>query len=102
EKRRESGVGEESAGLGGDPAVCCCFPCGMMHLLILVVYCLPVSMWRKKRKHSSSEENQQKLIRSDSTPPMRNRPKTTIDNKTWDRFYGDGFWRSSSQRNDDE
>ncbi|KAL0370244.1 UNVERIFIED_CONTAM: hypothetical protein Sangu_0342500 [Sesamum angustifolium] len=44
---RWSRIGETA---GECAAVCCCCPCGMVHLLILAVYRLPAGLWRKKKR----------------------------------------------------
>ncbi|XP_012835166.1 PREDICTED: uncharacterized protein LOC105955905 [Erythranthe guttata] len=119
--RRGTKMGETA---GECAAVCCCCPCGMMHLLILAVYRLPVGLWRKKRrnrllrkkrKHSSSSEVEENHRKTNSFGFYGGDEESTEDddcsgqndavdwdNEMWDRFYGAGFWRSASQRNDDE
>ncbi|KAI3461229.1 hypothetical protein Pfo_017892 [Paulownia fortunei] len=107
-------------------AVCCCCPCAMMDLLILAVYRLPTGLWRKKkrkrlltkRRKSSSEdrknrrksnsfgfytdEEEEEEEESGEGEDYRGKNDAVEwDNEMWERFYGAGFWRSASQREDD-
>ncbi|CAI9768592.1 unnamed protein product [Fraxinus pennsylvanica] len=123
---RGSRMGETA---GECAAVWCCCPCAMMHLLILAVYRLPAGLWRKKkrkrllklkkRKNSSEEkENPAKkksgiqfdLGETDESTEVEDCSNNNHDGKSetldwdremWDRFYGAGFWRSTSQRDGD-
>lgn len=109
-------------------AVCCCCPCAMLHLLILAVYRLPIGLWRKKKRKkllrkkrkslSEEKENQWKTDtvgfytddgdeeeEEESADGEDYRGKNDAvhwDNELCDRFYGAGFWRSASQRRNDE
>ncbi|KAK4441351.1 hypothetical protein Salat_0470000 [Sesamum alatum] len=114
-----SRVGETA---GECAAVCCCCPCGMVHLLILAVYRLPAGLWRKKRRErllrkktkflSRGKENQRKtnsfrLFYMDYDDEEEEDCRGKNDDVDWDnemldRFYWAGFWRSGSQRGDDQ
>ncbi|XP_041994143.1 uncharacterized protein LOC121744612 [Salvia splendens] len=115
--RRGSRMGETA---GECAAVCCCCPCAMVHLLILAVFRLPRGLWRKKKRkmllrkkkrRNSLEEAADERRRSDSIgcdeaeegDEDREAENDVVDwdNEVWDRFYGAGFWRSASQRNDE-
>ncbi|KAK4440540.1 hypothetical protein Salat_0388900 [Sesamum alatum] len=120
--RRGSRIGEAA---GECAAVCCCCPCAMMHLIILAVYRLPRGLWRKKkrtrllrkkRKKSSGEEKENQRKTNSSSGGGKEGESSTEDdeelrgendavdwdNEMWGRFNGAGFWRSASQRKDDE
>lgn len=96
-------------------AICCCCPCGVLNLMVLALYKLPVcmcrKMWRKRklrqkkknallRQRSSdgpssdsfSGENHMKLVEGSNVNTV------DFDGEMWTRFDGAGFWRSSSQR----
>ncbi|KAG6417236.1 hypothetical protein SASPL_119389 [Salvia splendens] len=111
--RRGSRMGETA---GECAAVCCCCPCAMVHLLILAVFRLPRGLWRKmllrkKKRRKSLEAAADERRRSDSIGGDEAEEEeedggnendvVDWDNEVWDRFYGAGFWRSASQRNDE-
>ncbi|XP_042497294.1 uncharacterized protein LOC122076075 [Macadamia integrifolia] len=109
-------------------AVCCCFPCGLVNLLILATYKLPKGLCRKaalKLKNKNKQKKGQSMKNGllprtcgfDDTEsqvhpvsvdlrPLDNSDEddTTakkvleLEKEMWDRFYGAGFWRSPSQR----
>lgn len=94
--------------------VCCCFPCAVVHFLVLAVYKVPTGlcrkMWRKK--------NQKKLLNNNT---KKNEPKGAYDivanekngggagkpvvaeseTEMWGRFYEGGFFRSASKKKED-
>ncbi|KAG6436442.1 hypothetical protein SASPL_101341 [Salvia splendens] len=112
--KRTSRVGETA---GECAAVCCCCPCTMVHLLILAVFRVPRGLWRKKKRkmllrkkrRNSEEEAAANQLRSNSLVFRGGDEDWGIENDVvdwdndgmWDRFYGAGFWRSSSQRSDE-
>ncbi|CAK9314105.1 unnamed protein product [Citrullus colocynthis] len=121
EKRR---FAEVAGGTAAEcAAICCCFPCSMMNLLILTVYKVPVGLckkvWNKrgKRRHiakknaaaagtagaSESKEwrndNREKEDRGESLPSSYlSSEDMELEKEMWERFYGTGFWRTPSQR----
>ncbi|KAG6433140.1 hypothetical protein SASPL_104748 [Salvia splendens] len=109
--KRASRMGETA---GECAAVCCCCPCTMVHLLILTVFRLPRGLWRKKKKRKMLlRKNRRNSEQEAANQPRSNslvfRGGAEIENDVvdwdndgmWDRFYGSGFWRSSSQRSDE-
>jgi hypothetical protein len=99
----------------------------MMHLLILAVYRLPARIWSKKKRRRSlrtkrkilslQKDNQRKKNFSfnfytdneDDADGLGkgedNRGENDTvewENEMWERFYTAGFWRSASQRDDDD
>ncbi|KAL8496239.1 hypothetical protein ACS0TY_020086 [Phlomoides rotata] len=121
---RRSKMGETT---GDCAAVCCCCPCAMVHLIILAVYRFPRGLWRKKkrrrllrkkRKMSSEEKTNHKpnavvgFFGGDAEWDWESTEEeedcggkndvVDWDNEMWSRFYGAGFWRSESQRKDDD
>ncbi|XP_051142802.1 uncharacterized protein LOC127259480 [Andrographis paniculata] len=116
-KGRWSRMGETA---GECTAVCCCCPCGMMHLLILAVYRLPAGIWREKRrrrllrkrrkflsaeKERNIEMNFSSCLYTDEEEESEaGGDKNDVvewENEVLDRFYMAGFWRSNSDRDDD-
>ncbi|CAA2969332.1 Hypothetical predicted protein [Olea europaea subsp. europaea] len=119
---RGSRMGETA---GECAAVCCCCPCAMIHLLILAVYRLPAGLWRKrkrkrllKQKKRKNSENPAKKKSGFQVDLGENDESTKVgdcsnnnhgekietldwDREMWDRFYGAGFWRSTSRRDGD-
>lgn len=103
-------------------AVCCCCPCAVMHLLILAVYKVPTGLCKKalkknkrkrllKKKKKNLEENKSvpngihhhddELSSDGSDDDQKGvgvMDAVDLDSEMWDRFYGAGFWRSFSQR----
>ncbi|XP_043700116.1 uncharacterized protein LOC122650803 [Telopea speciosissima] len=112
-------------------AVCCCFPCGLLNLLVLAMYKLPAGLCRKALRKMKKKEKQRlkngllmqrrncctggcdqtesqvhpvsvdlwPLDKSDKDKDDLTAKKVLeLEKEMWDRFYGTGFWRSSSQR----
>ncbi|KAL6340568.1 hypothetical protein AAG906_010476 [Vitis piasezkii] len=95
-------------------AICCCCPCGVMNLLILAVYKLPAGLCRKMwRRRNLRRKKRNALLqqRPSAGPPTCScdegnvqmierggKNGVDLDDEMWARFYGAGFWRSSSQR----
>ncbi|CAI9105867.1 OLC1v1004885C1 [Oldenlandia corymbosa var. corymbosa] len=123
-----SRIGEVAGGTAAEcAAVCCCCPCALMHLIVLAVYRVPAGLCRKAiRKHKRkkllrrrkndllSDENSRKRMNGhdavaygfdhhhgDESDGGDDNPKgaaVDLDSEMWDRFYGAGFWRSYSRR----
>ncbi|KAI5667103.1 hypothetical protein M9H77_16956 [Catharanthus roseus] len=106
-------------------AVCCCCPCAVVNLIVLAVYKVPTGLCKKalkknkrkrllgkKKKNSSSVDNNQKTTKKaggeeeelssdgEHQDIVGVIDAVDIDSEMWDRFYGAGFWRSASQRED--
>ncbi|KAL3646957.1 hypothetical protein CASFOL_009501 [Castilleja foliolosa] len=108
-------------------AVCCCCPCGLVDLLVLAVYKLPAGLCRKALR----KKRRRKLVRMGLVPPRKcgccdeneihiqavtptaamvsamevggeSKEVVELDKEMMERFYGGGFWRSSSRRNEVE
>ncbi|XP_076897425.1 uncharacterized protein LOC143550704 [Bidens hawaiensis] len=101
-------------------AVVCCFPCTVVHFIVLAVYKVPAGLYRKavnkKRRRqlikkgmlietgqggvgaangvvhdATAERFMTKSMESDDD-------FIELENEMWDKFYGTGFFRSLSQR----
>ncbi|KAG8374015.1 hypothetical protein BUALT_Bualt11G0086900 [Buddleja alternifolia] len=105
-------------------AVCCCCPCGLVNLLVLAVYKLPAGLCRKALR----KKRRRRMMKMGLLPPRKcgcddqelqihpmtdpaavvnaleseNKEVIELEKEMWDKFYGGGFWRSSSQRNETE
>lgn len=99
-------------------AVCCCCPCGLVNLLVLVVYKLPAGLCRKALRR----KRRRRLIKKGLLPPHQcgcdeselqiqsisghgvesdsDRDIIELEKEMWDKFYSAGFWRSSSRRSE--
>ncbi|KAE8734812.1 Tetratricopeptide repeat (TPR)-like superfamily protein isoform 1 [Hibiscus syriacus] len=106
-------------------AVCCCFPCSVVELLVLALYKFPARVcqntWRWKK--TLLMKKNQDLLGSTKRWPTREELEVDVDcvmgkgnqceadnrddccarvedfeNKMWDQFCETGFWRSPSQR----
>ncbi|KAG6631975.1 uncharacterized protein LOC122292917 [Carya illinoinensis] len=121
ERRR---VGEVAGGTAAEcAAICCCFPCTVMNLLILAVYKVPTGLcrkaWRKKKlqhlkkkktvgllANSGSNHEEGKLelalemevMKGGSRIGMDNSDVVNLEKEMWERFSRGGFWRSPSER----
>lgn len=119
EKRR---FAEVAGGTAAEcAAICCCFPCSMMNLLILTVYKVPVGLckkvWRKrgKRRHIAKKnkaataagagiewpnhDGEKEDHRGESLPSSYlSSEDMELEKEMWEGFYGTGFWRTASQR----
>ncbi|XP_038901895.1 uncharacterized protein LOC120088573 [Benincasa hispida] len=114
EKRRFAEVAGGTA--AGCAAICCCFPCSMMNLLILTVYKVPVGLckkvWNKRGKRRQiakknaaagkewRNDDREKEDRGESSLPSSyfSSEDMELEKEMWERFYGTGFWRTPSQR----
>lgn len=112
-------------------AVCCCCPCGLVNLLVLVIYKVPAGLCRrvlrKKRRQrlikkgllqpshlhctcgcdgrelqfhpvgfeSLTSEFKKYMMEDDESSDQ---DVIQLEKEMWDRFYGTGFWRSPTQR----
>ncbi|PRQ32687.1 hypothetical protein RchiOBHm_Chr5g0049201 [Rosa chinensis] len=120
-KRR---VGEVAGGAAAEcAAVCCCCPCSMMNLLVLAFYKLPRGLCRKASAKIKKKRRCKKGLLPRPRPTGDGDFKTTVsggvhdddcdkkknddaesdgaafEKEMWDRFYGNGFWRSASSNN---
>ncbi|GFZ13072.1 tetratricopeptide repeat (TPR)-like superfamily protein [Actinidia rufa] len=105
-------------------AICCCCPCALVNLVVLAVFKVPTGLcrkaWRKKNRRRMMKKKKallQQQQQSDSSSKVGLNYKSEIEGSDgddsagdgptpevdfeadmWDRFYGTGFWRSPSQR----
>lgn len=103
-------------------AVCCCCPCGLVNLLILVVYKVPAGLCRKalrKRRRKMVKKGllpdrkcgcgEMEMVEYHGQPPAvgpftavnsaeSDKDVAELEKEMWDRFYSAGFWRSLSQK----
>ncbi|GJU18876.1 hypothetical protein Tco_1373967 [Tanacetum coccineum] len=106
-------------------AVCCCFPIGLVNLLVLAVYGVPAGLYRKALKR----KRQRKMLKKGGGGDDVDGDRSSCDgeelligervfsygvvtslevdsdvmrfeDEMWGKFYGTGFWRSASQRVD--
>ncbi|GFP94933.1 hypothetical protein PHJA_001637700 [Phtheirospermum japonicum] len=119
-------MGEVAGGTMAEcAAVCCCCPCGLANLLVLVVYKVPAGLCRKALR----KKRRQKLMKEGLLPPRRikcscdeelhvhpvtsplsfvtaletasdNKEILELEKEMWGQFYSAGFWRSPSQRSE--
>ncbi|XP_008449841.1 uncharacterized protein LOC103491601 [Cucumis melo] len=116
EKRR---FAEVAGGTAAEcAAICCCFPCSMMNLLILTVYKVPVGLckkvWNKRGKRREiakknagavvggkewGNDDREKEDWGESLPSSYlSSEDMELEKEMWERFYGNGFLRTPSQR----
>ncbi|KAF5447358.1 hypothetical protein F2P56_032915 [Juglans regia] len=124
ERRR---VGEVAGGTTAEcAAICCCFPCTVMNLLILAVYKVPAGLcrkaWRKKKLQRLKKkkttglltnsgnkleegdnlelvlELEMETVKGGSLIGMNNNDAVNLEKEMWERFSQGGFWRSPSER----
>ncbi|KAF5770273.1 hypothetical protein HanRHA438_Chr14g0668541 [Helianthus annuus] len=103
-------------------AVVCCFPCTVVHFIVLAVYKLPAGLYRKavKRKRRRRLLKKGLLIQRPNGEIIAAGHRVTVvdgggerfvtksvesdedfiefENEMWEKFYGTGFFRSLSQR----
>ncbi|KAK8651298.1 hypothetical protein V6N13_140905 [Hibiscus sabdariffa] len=101
-------------------AVCCCFPCGIANLLVLMVYKVPAGLCRRAFRLKRRRKSQKKGLFQPrngcgcedgelSVQPMAcvkdvkvseedDQALFKLEQEMWEKFRGTGFWRSSSQR----
>ncbi|KAK8685672.1 hypothetical protein V6N13_041670 [Hibiscus sabdariffa] len=104
-------------------AICCCCPCSIANLLVLAFFKVPVGLFRralrlkrrrklqrkgllepKNRGHCGFDDNSESQIcMEDVFPDVKSSEEAEkaaleLEKEMWKRFYGTGFWRSPSQR----
>ncbi|CAN4099055.1 unnamed protein product [Withania somnifera] len=118
-------MGEVAGGTVAECAmVCCCCPCTVMHFLVLAVYKVPTEIFRKigrkkkqerllmKKKEGyaswKSMKNNKKFDGGDKKKKFDGeddddgvRDVADFEMEMWDQFYGAGFWRTPSYREED-
>lgn len=127
-KEDRRGVGEVAGGTAAEcAAICCCCPCAVMDLLLLAVYKVPTGLckkaWRKqqrqrmKKKKAAPPQQQGRPLEATSSSSKagtrssfddsevgrsddddRDGSAADFETEMLDRFYGGGFWRSTSQK----
>ncbi|KAJ9554855.1 hypothetical protein OSB04_009469 [Centaurea solstitialis] len=119
-------VGEVVGGTTAEmAAVCCCFPCSVVDLMILTMYKVPTGLYRNvmRRRHQQQQPSLT-MKRSDSVssmesiedtqlamhpaviaamerfmrPPEVDKDFMELENEMWAKFHDGGFWRSPSGR----
>ncbi|KAK8542146.1 hypothetical protein V6N13_137282 [Hibiscus sabdariffa] len=123
--RKSAKFGEVCGGTTADcAAVCCCCPCGIANLLVLVIYKVPAGLIRRafrlKRRRKSRKKgsfqprkgfgcedgglsNRSMSFVKDILLEMKvseedDEALFKLEEEMWEKFDGTGFWRSSSQR----
>ncbi|KAL3825673.1 hypothetical protein ACJIZ3_021702 [Penstemon smallii] len=111
-------------------AVCCCCPCGLINILVLAVYKVPAGLCRKALRKKRRRRLTKKgllpprkcgcddvefqihpmggpmgMVNGLEMGPMGpgdvdDKEVIELEKEMWDKFYGTGFWRSSSQRSE--
>ncbi|XP_077226246.1 uncharacterized protein LOC143859418 [Tasmannia lanceolata] len=99
-------------------AICCCFPCGLLNLLVLAVVKLPAGLCRRALKKKSrknqrskskialltpkrsddSELQIQQTVSADMLLPGMSPVLSDMELEMWAQLYGTGFWRNPSER----
>ncbi|CAJ1956266.1 unnamed protein product [Sphenostylis stenocarpa] len=116
ERRR---VGEVAGNITADcAAVCCCVPCTVMDVVVLAAYKVPAGLVRKARKRRHLKKKTKGLL--DHGPdyvygpgPMLEEQLSQdeeedmleanhLEEEMWAQFHGTGFWRSASQRHEEQ
>lgn len=109
-------------------AVCCCVPCAVMDIVVLAAYKVPAGlvkkamrgrkrslqqkkMKKKKKEEALLEPQNNEVVGSDAVnvvPTLEEQlAKETaetakLEAEMWAQFNGGGFWRSCSQRQNNE
>ncbi|KAK5845610.1 uncharacterized protein LOC108482665 [Gossypium arboreum] len=129
--RKSAKFGELCGGTAAEcAAVCCCCPCGIANLLVLVVYKVPAGLCRRALRQKRRKKLQKKGLFQPRNygsrygceeRELRNHPMVCakelmvemevseeadkalfqLEEEMWERFHGTGFWRSPSQRERD-
>ncbi|RRT48303.1 hypothetical protein B296_00053198 [Ensete ventricosum] len=122
-KRRASLAEVAGATTAGFAALCCCCPCGLIHLLITVVLKLPLGLVRRalrlrRNRWAASTRPEAGVFRGDDDdfslchgvllsrssfnepyPAESPSPELAeLEREMLAKFHGAGFWRSLSQR----
>ncbi|KAG0548365.1 hypothetical protein BDA96_01G160700 [Sorghum bicolor] len=129
---REHRTCSEVAGgtAAGCAAVCCCFPCVMVEVVVLATVRAPAALCRKaarvrkagRRRSASAGQateiyellvDDAAVVEVDATgaadaavalpvvkPALELEDTGELEKEVWARFYGTGFWRSPSQLDD--
>ncbi|GMJ12003.1 hypothetical protein like AT3G11690 [Hibiscus trionum] len=108
-------------------AVCCCFPCGIANLLVLVIYKVPAGLCRRAFRMKRRRKQRKKGLFQPRNGfgcedgELSNRPMVCVEDilldmkvseeedkalfkleeEMWEKFNGSGFWRSPSQTEGD-
>ncbi|KAE8684864.1 hypothetical protein F3Y22_tig00111105pilonHSYRG00602 [Hibiscus syriacus] len=105
-------------------AVCCCCPCGIANLLVLVIYKVPAGLCRRafrlKRRRKKGlfqtrngcrcEEGElsdgsmicvKDILLGMKVSEEDDEALFKLEEEMWEKFHGTGFWRSPSQREKD-
>ncbi|KAI4322502.1 hypothetical protein L6164_022191 [Bauhinia variegata] len=126
-RREKRGVGEVAGGATAEcVAVCCCFPCAVMDMVVLAVYKVPAGLCKKaihksnrQRSLKNNENSSNTVLLQRARNPSDEIVKTTLEEhlskadmpKKGDeateqcdmekelhaQFNGTGFWRGPSR-----
>ncbi|KAK8476060.1 hypothetical protein V6N13_067456 [Hibiscus sabdariffa] len=115
--RKSAKFGELCGGTTAEcAAVCCCFPCGIANLLVLVVYKVPAGLCRRAFRLKRRRKSQKKglfqprngcgceegeamaCVKDVKVSEEDDEALFKLEQEMWEKFRGTGFWRSSSQR----
>ncbi|GMI71121.1 hypothetical protein like AT3G11690 [Hibiscus trionum] len=123
--RNSAEFGEFCGGMTAEcAAICCCCPCTIANLLVLAFYKVPVGLCRRAlrlkrqrklqkkgllqpknhRGHCGFDDNSElqicleNILPDVKTTEEEEKAVLELEKEMWQRFYGTGFWRSSSQR----
>jgi len=129
---REHRTCSEVAGgtAAGCAAVCCCFPCVMVEVVVLATVRAPAALCRRaarvrkagRRRSASAGQATEiyELLVDDAgvvevdasaaeaavalpvKPALELEETGELEKEVWARFYGTGFWRSPSQLDDED
>ncbi|KAG2371581.1 uncharacterized protein HKW66_Vig0217550 [Vigna angularis] len=98
-------------------AVCCCVPCTVMDVVVLAAYKLPAGLVKKamhkRKRRQLQKKNKKTEALLDHRPDGVSGPRPSLEEnlsedvaedtskleeEMWAQFNGTGFWRSDSQR----
>uniref|UniRef100_A0A0E0MPQ5 Uncharacterized protein n=1 Tax=Oryza punctata TaxID=4537 RepID=A0A0E0MPQ5_ORYPU len=127
-REQQPRCGEVAGGTAaGCAAVCCCFPFAVVELVVLAAVRVPAALCRRavrggrrRRIHAANRKEMGELLALDVASPRSLAAAATkaksaeadfpamtaaehlvdMEKEVWASFYGAGFWRSPSQRED--
>ncbi|XWS66545.1 hypothetical protein CRYUN_Cryun05aG0208900 [Craigia yunnanensis] len=129
--RNSAKFGEFCGGTTADcAAICCCCPCGIVNLLVLAIYKVPAELCRRALRHKRRRKLQKKGLLQPrkhlghfgcddielqihpvvcledffldvEVSEEAEKAVVELEKEMRQRFYGTGFWRSPSQREEE-
>ena len=116
-------MGEVVGGTAAEvTAVCCCFPCALIDFMVLTMYKVPTGLCKnaiRRRRSRTKQCNgvggaERRSIDDELSmhpavtaaaerfiTPEPDKDVVALENEMWDKFYESGFWRSSSEEDED-